>query len=91
LVAQRPLGRDTHFWFRVTGFDAAPIGPLQRALGALDADGALLHRRGLSTTHPGLAYVGLEWQRSFASATIRGVSRDADYVVRRLRMLDRTT
>lgn len=42
------------------------------------------HRRGISTTHPGLGYVGLEWQRSFASATLRGVGRDARYVVRHL-------
>lgn len=54
-------------------------------LGALDSAGAPRHRRGLSTTHDGLAYVGLEWQRSFASATLRGVGRDARYVVRRLR------
>jgi len=53
-------------------------------LGALDATGAPRHRRGLSTTTPGLAYVGLEWQRSFASATLRGVGRDARYVVRKL-------
>jgi putative flavoprotein involved in K+ transport len=43
-----------------------------------------VHRRGISTIHPGLGYVGLEWQRSFASATLRGVGRDARYVVRRL-------
>jgi putative flavoprotein involved in K+ transport len=42
------------------------------------------HSRGISTVHSGLGYVGLEWQRSFASATIRGVGRDARYVVRRL-------
>jgi hypothetical protein len=42
------------------------------------------HLRGLSTTHPGLGYVGLEWQRSLASASLRGVGRDADYVIRRL-------
>jgi putative flavoprotein involved in K+ transport len=42
------------------------------------------HRTGTSTVHPGLGYVGLEWQRSFASATLRGVGRDARYVVRRL-------
>ncbi|MBB4908689.1 flavin-containing monooxygenase [Actinophytocola algeriensis] len=42
------------------------------------------HSRGISTSHPGLGYVGLEWQRSFASATLRGVGRDAHYVVRRL-------
>jgi putative flavoprotein involved in K+ transport len=42
------------------------------------------HRKGISTAHPGLGYVGLEWQRSFASATLRGAGRDAHYVVRRL-------
>jgi putative flavoprotein involved in K+ transport len=42
------------------------------------------HSRGVSTVHPGLGYVGLEWQRSFASATLRGVGRDARYVVRQL-------
>ncbi|MFJ4099844.1 flavin-containing monooxygenase [Amycolatopsis japonica] len=53
-------------------------------LGALAPDGRPLHDRGLSTTHPGLGYVGLEWQRSFASATLRGVGRDAHYVLRKL-------
>ncbi|RPF20928.1 flavin-containing monooxygenase [Myceligenerans xiligouense] len=53
-------------------------------LGALDATGRPRQRHGLSTTHPGLGYVGLEWQRSFSSASIRGVGRDARYVVRRL-------
>jgi len=47
-------------------------------------DGAPQQRRGLSTTHSGLGFVGLEWQRSFSSATLRGVGRDARYVVRRL-------
>jgi putative flavoprotein involved in K+ transport len=147
LVPQRPLGRDVHFWSKVTGIDAAPIGHLLRtpphppvldlghyrraladrrpdqrrvftaadgnqvtwpdgtrehvdtivlatgyrpalayldSLGALDADGTPQQRRGLSTTHPGLGYVGLEWQRNLASATLRGVGRDARYVVRHL-------
>jgi putative flavoprotein involved in K+ transport len=61
-----------------------PDLPYLAALGALDAGGAPLHVRGLSRTHPGLAYVGLEWQRSLASATLRGVGRDAAYVVQRL-------
>ncbi|MGA5338743.1 flavin-containing monooxygenase [Streptomyces griseoincarnatus] len=52
-----------------------------RPLGALDADGAPLHSGGISTTHPGLVYLGLEFQRSFASNTLRGVGRDADYVI----------
>lgn len=52
--------------------------------GALTEDGRPRQRLGLSSTVPGLGYVGLELQRTVASATLRGVSRDADYVVRRL-------
>lgn len=49
-------------------------------LGALDAHGLPRHVGGISTTHPGLVYLGLEGQRSFHSNTLRGVSRDADHV-----------
>lgn len=59
------------------------VSHLQPA-GALSAADVPLHDRGLSTTVPGLGYVGLEWQRSFASATLRGVGRDAEHLVRRL-------
>ena len=45
-----------------------------RELGALDADAAPIHVRGISSTHVGLVYLGLEYQRSFASNTLRGVS-----------------
>lgn len=45
---------------------------------------ARAYARGLSTVHTGLGFVGMEWQRSFASATLRGVGRDARYIVRRL-------
>lgn len=145
---QRPAGRDLHWWLKVTGVDAAPIGrwlpdrfstpvldtgayasalaagrPDRRPVftdldattvtwadgakeqvdaiilatgyrpglsylgstAALGPDGYPHHRAGLSTTHRGLGYVGLEWQRSLSSATLRGVGRDARYVVRRLR------
>ncbi|MBB1251814.1 NAD(P)-binding domain-containing protein [Streptomyces sp. OF3] len=51
-------------------------------LGALDDNGHPRHRAGLSTVHPRLAYVGLEWQRTPASAALRGVGRDAAYVAR---------
>ncbi|MNE32421.1 Demethylrebeccamycin-D-glucose O-methyltransferase [compost metagenome] len=34
---------------------------------------------------PGLYYVGLSNQRSFASATVRGVGPDAKYVVRKIK------
>jgi putative flavoprotein involved in K+ transport len=50
-----------------------------RDLGAL-TDGLPRHAGGISTTHPGLAYVGIEFQRSYASNTLRGVHRDADYI-----------
>jgi putative flavoprotein involved in K+ transport len=50
-------------------------------LGALDQQGAPLHSGGISTTHLGLVYLGLEFQRSYASNTLRGVSADADAVI----------
>jgi putative flavoprotein involved in K+ transport len=53
-------------------------------LGALGPGGYPLHRGGVSTTCPGLAYVGLEWQRSLASASLRGVGRDARHIAGRL-------
>ncbi|GAA2378954.1 ArsO family NAD(P)H-dependent flavin-containing monooxygenase [Nonomuraea africana] len=49
-------------------------------LGALDASGLPLQAGGLSTTHLGLSYVGLEFQRSFASNTLRGVHLDAAHI-----------
>jgi putative flavoprotein involved in K+ transport len=51
---------------------------------ALDGAGYPHHVGGVSTTVRGLGYVGLEGQRGLASATLRGVGRDAQYVVRRL-------
>lgn len=50
-------------------------------LGALDDHGHPRHSGGISTTHPGLVYLGLEFQRSFASNTLRGVGTDAAYVI----------
>jgi putative flavoprotein involved in K+ transport len=55
------------------------LGYLQ-PLGALE-NGAPKHVGGVSTTHPGLAYTGIELQRSFSSNTLRGVSRDAAHVM----------
>ncbi|WP_205326888.1 NAD(P)/FAD-dependent oxidoreductase [Glycomyces sp. YM15] len=147
---QRPLGRDLHFWYTVTGLDTAPIGrllthpptvpvldtgryrtaiaagrpdhrPMFTALGAdhvnwsdgagehvdtvilatgyrpaldylagldvLDAQGHPRHNGGLAADPPGLAFVGLEWQRSLSSASIRGVGRDAARIARPLSAL----
>ncbi|MFF3489059.1 flavin-containing monooxygenase [Streptomyces sp. NPDC002701] len=52
--------------------------------GALDAAGNPRHREGVATDVPGLAFVGLEWQRSLSSNSLRGVGRDADRIARRL-------
>lgn len=52
-------------------------------IGALDPDGMPIHLAGVSKV-PGLYFVGLEGQRSFASATLRGVGPDAKFVVKRL-------
>ena len=52
-----------------------------RELGALDRSGAPRQVGGISTTHLGLVYVGLEYERSFASNTLRGVSADAAAVI----------
>lgn len=51
---------------------------------ALAADGTPLHTGGVSSTVAGLGYVGLEFQRSFSSATVRGVARDARHVLKAL-------
>lgn len=47
----------------------------------VDAAGMPLHTGGVSVTHPGLAHLGLEFQRSFASSTLRGVGADAANVM----------
>jgi putative flavoprotein involved in K+ transport len=52
-----------------------------RPLGALNTEGLPLHSGGISTTHPGLVYLGLEFQRSFSSNTLRGVHRDAEHLI----------
>ncbi|MEQ4608405.1 NAD(P)-binding domain-containing protein [Streptomyces cavourensis] len=52
--------------------------------GALDTGGNPRHREGLAINVPGLAFVGLEWQRSLSSNSLRGVGRDAERITRRL-------
>lgn len=46
-------------------------------------EGKPSHKAGISEV-PGLYYVGMEGQRSFSSATLRGVGADAQYVVKKL-------
>ncbi|MEY4562449.1 MAG: hypothetical protein RLZZ618_1726 [Pseudomonadota bacterium] len=50
-------------------------------LDAFDRHGAPRQKRGISTAVPGLYYVGLSYQRTYASATLRGVGPDARVVV----------
>lgn len=66
-----------------TGYrpDLPYLAPLH---GALDGDGNPRHREGLANGIPGLVFVGLEWQRSLSSNSLRGVGRDADRVARHL-------
>jgi putative flavoprotein involved in K+ transport len=54
-------------------------------LDAWDDHGQILQQAGRSLTVPGLFYVGLSFQRTYASATLRGVGPDAALVVRQLR------
>ncbi|MFF7205379.1 NAD(P)-binding domain-containing protein [Streptomyces sp. NPDC008141] len=145
-MAQRPLGKDLHWWLKNTGLDVAPIRRLlekvpvsvlddgryrtallehgvdQRGMfthltpdgvvwadgtkeaidavilatgyrpafpylegsGALNADGRPLHGGGIATAVPSLGFVGMEFQRSFSSKTLRGVGRDAGHVLTRV-------
>ncbi|WP_024805468.1 NAD(P)/FAD-dependent oxidoreductase [Nocardia sp. BMG51109] len=61
-----------------------PALPHLRAVITLDRNGFPRHRHGLSSTHPGLAFVGLEYQHTILSATLHGVGRDSRHVARRL-------
>jgi putative flavoprotein involved in K+ transport len=56
-----------------------------RPLGALRDDGRPEQRGGMSRAIPGLYFIGLPFQTSFASATLRGVGSDAALVVARAR------
>lgn len=60
-----------------------PQLPYLQTIGALDMEGKPTQKAGISNV-PGLYYVGLEGQRSFASATLRGVGADSQYVVKKI-------
>ncbi|MCQ4207548.1 flavin-containing monooxygenase [Streptomyces longispororuber] len=59
--------------------------PYLEGTGALDRSGQPMHRGGVASGVPGLGFVGMEFQRSFSSKTLRGVGRDAGHVLGRLR------
>ncbi|WP_074713549.1 flavin-containing monooxygenase [Arthrobacter alpinus] len=67
-----------------TGF-RPDVSMLRTIGGALSPTGEPLHTKGVSTTVPGLGFVGLEHQRGFASATLRGVGGDARHVMNRIK------
>jgi putative flavoprotein involved in K+ transport len=143
-VPQRILGKDIHFWLKVSGIDKYSYGQkfsmntsvidtgkykqailkgnpvskvmfnrfteegvvwsdgreeivdsviyatgyhpnityLTSLIGAIDPKGNPLQNKGVSLTIDGLFYVGLSGQRSFSSATIRGVGEDSKYIVK---------
>ncbi|MFE5241588.1 MULTISPECIES: flavin-containing monooxygenase [unclassified Streptomyces] len=68
---------DTVIW--ATGYRLT--FPYLAGSGALDDRAQPRHRGGITTTVPGLGFVGMEFQRSFSSKTLRGVGRDAGYVL----------
>ncbi|WP_247002645.1 flavin-containing monooxygenase [Halosolutus gelatinilyticus] len=50
----------------------------------LDENGYPIHEKGVVTEEPGLYFLGLPFQRTPVSATIRGVGPDAEYIALRL-------
>ncbi|AEI41950.1 flavin-containing monooxygenase [Paenibacillus mucilaginosus] len=65
-----------------TGF--VPSFPYLIDPGVLDESGSPIHKHGISLNCKGLYFVGLPWQSSLASATIRGAGPDAKTVVQEL-------
>lgn len=53
-------------------------------LPVFDGEGRPQHHRGVVETSPGLYFLGLEFQFAAASATLPGVTRDAEYLARQL-------
>ncbi len=72
-----------------TGYHFQPsyLSPLP----VLDEQGQVQHRRGRSLSVPGLFFVGVSYQRTYASATLRGVGPDAAIVVRQIQRWLNTT
>ncbi|RZQ62471.1 flavin-containing monooxygenase [Amycolatopsis suaedae] len=83
-VLRWPDGRSEHVDTILFATGYRPALEYLRPLGALDASGMPAHRNGISRTHPGLAFVGMEYQWGVLSASLYGVGHDARYVARRL-------
>ena len=146
-IPQRLLGKDIHFWLKVTGMDTqfygrkfamntsvmdtgiykeailknmperkdmftsytdegvvwsngreekvdtviyatgyrSNVNYLSSLINAVDKHNNPIQKNGLSTSIDGLYFVGVSGQRSFSSATIRGVGSDAKYVVKKIK------
>ncbi|MER5768529.1 flavin-containing monooxygenase [Streptomyces sp. NPDC001985] len=69
----------------VLGTGYRPALDCLRPLGALRRDGSPRQRHGLSTSHPGLAYIGVEGQHTLLSNALHGMGTDADHIARALR------
>ncbi|MFF8954214.1 flavin-containing monooxygenase [Streptomyces sp. NPDC014894] len=69
----------------VLGTGYRPALEYLRPLGALRPDGTPRQRHGLSTSHPGLAYLGIEGQHTLFSNALYGVGTDAAHIARSLR------
>lgn len=65
-----------------TGFSHLPN--YMNGLNEDDSSIIMQQENGIATTIQGLYFVGMPWQRSHASATLRGVGEDARYVVKHL-------
>ena len=57
---------------------------LQIELPVLGMDGYPLHRRGIASGVPGLAFLGMRFQHRMGSALLGGVGEDAAYVAGRI-------
>jgi putative flavoprotein involved in K+ transport len=63
------------------------VGYLESLPKALNSQGNPIQQNGVSRHIDGLYFVGLNGQRSFASATLRGVGNDAKYVIKKAKSL----
>ncbi|WP_020667660.1 flavin-containing monooxygenase [Amycolatopsis nigrescens] len=79
-----PTGDAEHVDTVILATGYRPALDYLRPLGVLDETGLPEQRFGLSRTQRGLAYLGLEYQRTILSATLHGVGRDAGHIARTL-------
>ncbi|WP_280433949.1 flavin-containing monooxygenase [Nocardia carnea] len=84
LVLHWPDGRSEEVDTVVLATGYRPALAYLSALCTLDAAGFPAHRNGISPAHPGLAFLGLEYQRNILSGTLHGVGRDSRYLARYL-------